>query len=82
MKRMNDSSERESLTEKHERNREQRITQIKRWAEYISSTPAEEWGPQLNSLVDSQLESARQTDISPAQYQRIERLSQEYSDDT
>lgn len=72
---MTDSSERDSLDDKQERNREQRLEQIKRWVEYIDSNPPETWGPQLNRLVNSQLESARNTDISAEQYRRIERIS-------
>jgi len=72
---MIDSSERESLAEKRARNREQRLEQIKRWAEYIDTNPPETWGPQLNGLVNSQLESARNANISPEQYRRIRRVS-------
>ena len=72
---MTDSSERDSLADKQARNREQRLEQIKRWAEYIDSNPPETWGPQLNGLVNSQIESARNTDISAKQYRRIERIS-------
>ncbi|MDS0282266.1 hypothetical protein [Haloarcula onubensis] len=73
---MTDSSERKSLAEKRERNREQRLEQIKRWAEYIDSNPPETWGPQLNGLINSQLASARNTDISTEQRRRIERISE------
>lgn len=72
---MTDSDKREALSEKHERNRDQRLGQIKQWASYLRSEPPEKWGPQLNSLVDSQLEAARNTSISTEQRQRIERIS-------
>ncbi len=72
---MTDSSDRDSLSEKRERNRKQRLAQIKRWAEYIETNPPETWGPQLNGLVNSQLESAQKSDLSAEQYQRIERIS-------
>lgn len=72
---MTDSSERESPAGEQECNRTQRLEQIKRWAEYIDSNPPETWGPQLNRLVNSQLESARNTDISAEQYRRIRRIS-------
>jgi len=72
---MTDSSEPESLADKQARNREQRLAQIKRWAEYIDSNPPETWGPQLNGLVNSQLASARNSDIFVEEYRRIERIS-------
>lgn len=60
---MTDSNGREELDRKRERNREQRIQAVKRWVEYIESHDPEEWGEQQNRLVDSQLESARQSGI-------------------
>jgi len=72
---MSDSSERNSLAKKRERNRKERLAQIKRWAKYVETHPPETWGPQLNGLVNSQLESAQNTDISAEQYRRIERIS-------
>lgn len=73
---MSGSNECDALTEKRERNREQRLEQIKRWAEYIDSNPPETWGPQLNSRVNSQLESARNADLSTEQYRRIRQVSE------
>ena len=73
---MNDSSECESLAEKQEYNREHRLEQIKRWAEYIDTNPPETWGTQLNRLVNAQLESARNVDISAEQYRRIRQISE------
>ncbi|QGN07692.1 hypothetical protein Hrd1104_10540 [Halorhabdus sp. CBA1104] len=49
----------ETLKDKHERNRERRYEQIKRWAAYVRTHPDEDWGRQVNTLVDAQLESAR-----------------------
>jgi hypothetical protein len=77
---MTDSSEPESISDKQARNREQRLEQIKRWVEYIDANPPETWGPQLNGFVNSQLESARNTDISAEQYRRIERISDSRDD--
>ncbi|AWB26719.1 hypothetical protein [Halococcoides cellulosivorans] len=53
---MTDSTD---LDEKIGRNQTQRIEQIERWAEYVRSHPDEEWGRQVNTLVDAQLQSAR-----------------------
>jgi len=49
----------ESFEEKHERIRERRRERVVEWAEYVRSVPDEEWGEQVNRLVDAQLESAR-----------------------
>lgn len=46
--------------EKHARNRRERYAQIKSWAEYVRTHPDEEWSKQVNDLVESQLQSARQ----------------------
>lgn len=78
---MTDSDKREALAEKHERNRKQRLEHIKQWAAYIRSEPPERWGPQLNSLVDSQLEAARNTGLSAKQRKRIERISRTRSEE-
>jgi len=78
---MTDSNERDTLAAKHERNREQRLSEIKRWVEYVQSTPAETWGAQLNRLVDSQLEAARDADLSAEQYQRVVDAGREWAED-
>lgn len=53
---MTDSDE---LERKHARNRERRLQQIREWAEYVRSHPDDDWGEQVNRLVNAQLESAR-----------------------
>jgi hypothetical protein len=45
--------------DKHERIHERRREWIIEWAAYVRSAPDEEWGEQVNRLVDAQLESAR-----------------------
>ncbi|PSP38775.1 hypothetical protein BRD20_01555 [Halobacteriales archaeon SW_8_65_20] len=67
---MTDSDE---LDEKHERNREQRERAVERWVEYIETHDVAVWGPQQNRLVDSQLESARQSDIDIEHRRRVAR---------
>ena len=69
---MSDWDELEALAAKHERNREQRLQAVKRWVRYIQEHPPEEWGEQQNKLVNSQLESARESGIDLAHYRRIE----------
>lgn len=49
----------ETRDEFHERNRAQRLEQIREWAAYVRTHPDEDWGEQVNTLVDSQLQSAR-----------------------
>jgi hypothetical protein len=53
---MDDSNRREA---KHARNREQRRDQIREWAAYVRTHPDEDWGQQVNTVVDAQLQSAR-----------------------
>lgn len=53
---MNGSGE---IDEKHAANLERRRRQIRDWAAYVRSHPDEDWGEQVNRLVDSQIESAR-----------------------
>jgi hypothetical protein len=53
---MTDSDE---LAAKHARNRQERHKQIREWAAYVRTHPDEEWGRQVNTVVDAQLQSAR-----------------------
>ncbi|PSQ11680.1 hypothetical protein BRC93_04570 [Halobacteriales archaeon QS_5_70_15] len=47
-------------------NRRERREFIRRWAEYVRTHPDEEWGAQVNTLVDAQLDSARRLeDVRP-----------------
>jgi len=77
---MSDSNRREDLEAKHERNRQQRISSIKRWVEFIKTHDSDEWGDQQNRLINSQLESARQSDIDVEHRRRVERAGREYSE--
>jgi len=49
----------ERREDKHARNREERLRQIRQWAEYVRTHDDEDWGEQVNRLVNSQLQSAR-----------------------
>lgn len=53
---MNDSDPREA---RHARNRADRLREIREWADYVRTHPDEVWGEQVNTVVDSQLQSAR-----------------------
>jgi hypothetical protein len=76
---MSDSNTRDELKAKHEQNRQQRVKSIKRWVEFIKTHDADEWGDQQNRLVDSQLESARQSDIDIEHRRRVARAGREHS---
>lgn len=74
---MSDSSARDELDAKHERNREQRIEGIKRWVEYIESEPPETWGPQQNAIVNDQLDAAQTAGTSASHQQHVEEMAAE-----
>lgn len=74
---MSDSNEHEDLVDKHEQIREDRIVAVKRWVQYIKEHPPEVWGTQQNKLVNSQLESARATNLDAAHYQRVKQASRD-----
>lgn len=77
---MSDSPLRDDLRAQRERNREQRVRAIKRWVEYVEDHPPDVWGEQLNTLVDSQLQAAREADLSVDVYQKVERAGDSYGD--
>jgi hypothetical protein len=59
------------LDAKHERNARERLEGVMRWVEYIKEEPPEVWGPQQNKLVDTQLQSARETGLSVEHEQQV-----------
>lgn len=69
---MPDSNHSDKLTDKQQRNQRDRLAGIKRWVEYIQEQPPDVWGAQQNRLIDSQLESARQTALSAEHEQRVQ----------
>lgn len=52
---MSNSNARDALDTKHEHNREQRVTSIKRWVEYIHTHSPDDWG--VNNRTDSLIHS-------------------------
>jgi hypothetical protein len=68
---MPDSDPDDPLAERREQNRREGLAAVERWAEYVRNNPPEVWGPQQNRLVESQLESARQTDRSVEREQAV-----------
>ena len=76
---MSDSDAREDLDAKHERNRERRVSAVKRWVEYIKTHSPDEWGEQQNRLVNSQLESARQSALSVEHRRRVDQAGRDHS---
>jgi len=77
---MTDSNVHNQLAAKYERNREQRITAVKRWVEYIQSEPVDKWGPQQNAIVDGQLDAAHHAQLSAAHHQQIKTVATEILD--
>lgn len=75
---MDDSKTSEELAAKHEQNRERRVQAVKRWVAYIQEHPTESWGDQQNRLVNSQLESARQSDLDAEHRRRVERAGRDF----
>jgi hypothetical protein len=60
-------SDSKDLDRKHERNLADRREQIKQWAHYVRTHPDDEWGRQVNKLVNAQIQSARaQEDERPS----------------
>lgn len=74
---MNDSNGPEERGAKRDRDHEQRIEGIKRWVEYIKSTPPETWGPQQNAVVDGQLDASRSVHQSASRQQHVEDVARE-----
>lgn len=74
---MSDSNARERLDAKRDRDREQRIEGVKRWVEYIRSEPAETWGPQLNAVVDDQLDAAQSVRTSASHRIHVKDVAEE-----
>jgi hypothetical protein len=64
---------------KHERNREGRVSGVKRCVEYIRTHSLEEWGKQQNQLVNSQFESARQSALSVEYRRRVDQAGRDHS---
>lgn len=60
---MSDSNELEELRNKHRRNHQERLEAVKAWARYVKEQPVEVWGPQQNRIIESQVESARNSNI-------------------
>jgi len=68
---MSDSGRSDGLAAKADANREARLDAVARWAAFVREQPASVWGPQQNELVNAQLESARQADLSAAHRRRV-----------
>lgn len=79
---MTDSDGSDTVAMKRERDRQERISAIKRWVDYVESTPADVWGEQLNALIESQLQATRDADISARQHRRVERAGELYARET
>ena len=79
---MADSNRSEQLDAKHEQNAQERLEGVQRWVEYIRENPPDVWGPQQNRLVNSQLQSARETELSSDHEQRVQAFAEEMTDES
>jgi hypothetical protein len=77
---MSDSNQSDRLAAKHEQTRQERLAGIRRWIEYMREQPPEVWGAQQNNLVNSQLESARETALPAEHEQRVRSFAAAFSD--
>ena len=79
---MVDSNRSDQLDAKHEQNAQERLEGVQRWVEYIRENPPDVWGPQQNRLVNSQLQSARETELSSEHEQRVQAFAKEMADES
>ncbi len=77
---MSDSNRSDRLAAKHDQNRQERLDGIRQWVEYMREQPPEVWGSQQNELVNSQLESARETALPADHEQRVRSVAAAMSD--
>lgn len=63
----------EPLDAKHARNRAERRRQIQEWAAYVRTHPDGDWGAQVNTIVDAQLQSARHFEDERPDVDRLRR---------
>ncbi|MBI1972943.1 hypothetical protein HYS50_02980 [Candidatus Woesearchaeota archaeon] len=52
-------------------NNKDRMWFVKRWAEYVKTHSDKEWSEQQNIIINSQLQSAQATNLTPEQYLKI-----------
>jgi hypothetical protein len=63
------------LEDKRARNRQERLRFIKEWARYVRTHPDDDWGEQVNELVNSQIESARNVEHERPDMDRLREKS-------
>ncbi len=66
--------------ERRSQRHQERIEAVKRWVEYIETTPVEKWGPQQNAVIDAQVESARESGIDAGHRKRVTEIAEELSE--
>ena len=52
-------------------NNQDRMWFVKRWADYVKTHSDKEWSEQQNTLINSQLQSARSAHLTAEQYLKI-----------
>ncbi|WP_435195673.1 hypothetical protein [Natronomonas sp. EA1] len=78
---MTDSNPSDPLAEVRKRNQQHRLEAVKRWVEYIKREPASVWGPQLNAVVNAQVESATEANLDAEHHQRIRTFAAQSAED-
>jgi hypothetical protein len=63
------------LDTKHARNREERLRFVREWAEYVRTHSDDDWGEQVNKLVNSQIQSARSLEDERPDMDRLRKES-------
>jgi hypothetical protein len=52
-------------------NSQERMNFVGYWADYVKTHPDQEWSRQQNTLINSQIQNARKTNLSAKDYLRI-----------
>lgn len=77
---MSDSNSTDGGGDDRRRLADERVAAIKRWAAYIDANPPAVWGPQLNAIVEDQLEAAEAAGFSADHRKRVEAIAAELED--
>lgn len=52
-------------------NKRERLNFVKYWSEYVKTHPDRVWSKQQNVLINSQIQNARHSKMTPRQYLKI-----------
>jgi len=54
-------------------NKEARMNFVSYWADFVRNNPDQEWGRQQKVLIDSMIQSAKHSSLTPQRYLKIKR---------